>query len=94
MSRDFFNVSSILQAVKSAAAAASCMAMLLDRCHCASAVGNEAYHETVLSIRVLKAEFVVIHHGGVECLDWSVPSSATASKSAPHITRSARPTAD
>jgi hypothetical protein len=63
MSRDFFRVSSILHAVKSAAAAASWWRVSHQRCTSRS---SETHHIAVLGVRVHKSELVVIDDSSIE----------------------------
>lgn len=69
MSRDFFSVSSILQAVKSAAAAASCTKV--SSC-VASGKICLTYNKDEFVLSMYKAKLLVVDHSGVERSDRSI----------------------
>lgn len=71
MSRDFLRVSSILQAVKSAAAAAS-----LSSGSATTAIrpSGETYHIIVLAVRMDQSEFMIIHTCSVVCTNRASPT--------------------
>lgn len=86
ISRDFFRVSSILQAVKRAAAAASYL-HLADRASEIYSTPRETHSITVFIVGVHEPELVIVHHGRVKGADGSAIHSNVSHSPFTHLGR-------